>query len=216
VQSHSLELEFVPAPSGRALDDFERIYEGAFPPEERAPTATIVDSIASGSRLLVTGRRGGRQVAMAVFLPLTGGARGIQFLEYLAVDGSERGDLRSDLMRTCLRLLRGDERGRLGIVLEVEAARADGDAAARRLRFDCERNGAVLVEHAPRYFVPRLSGVGAPRHFHLMWLAADGPAQLTGALLRACVEGILTLSYDLHPLEPLTTSNLDRLTLSRL
>jgi hypothetical protein len=216
VESQSLELEFVPALSGQALVDFERIFEGAFPPEERAPTATIVDSIAGGSRLLVTGQRGGRQVALAVFQPLTGGARGIQFLEYVAVDSSERGGIWGALMPMCLQLLRRDERGRLGIVLEVEAPGAAGDTAARRIRFDCERNGAVLVEHAPRYFVPRLSGAGAPRHFQLMWLAADGPAQLTGGLLRACVEAILTQSYDLHPLEPLTTSNLERLTLSRL
>jgi GNAT superfamily N-acetyltransferase len=221
VEPQTLEIELVPGLSGQALEDFERIFEGAFPPAERAPTASLVDSIGAGTRLLVAGLRGGRLVAMAVFLPLTGDALGIQFLEYLAVDSSERGGgIGSALLPMCLQLLRDDERGRLGIVLEVEAPEAAGDPEdrdlrMRRIRFYRERNGAVLVDHAPRYLVPDLSGEGDPLHFHLMWLAADGPRQLTGALLRACVQAILTQSYELNPYSPLTTDNLDRLTPSR-
>lgn len=222
MDSPTLDIEFVPRLSGQALEDFERIFEGSFPPDERASTATMVDSIARGTRLLLTGHRGGRQVALAVFLPLTGAARGIHFLEYLALDSSERASgIGSTLLPMCLQVLRTDERGRLGIVAEVEPPEAvgdpeDTDTRARRIGFDRRRNGAVLVEHAPRYLVPSLSGEGDLLHFHLMWLAADGPGQLTGALLRACVEAILTQSYELHPHAPLTTANLARLTASQL
>jgi hypothetical protein len=222
VEPQTLEIEFVSDLSGPALEDFERIFEGAFPPEERASTPSLVASITGGRRLLVTGTRGSRLVAMAVFLPLTGDAGGIQFLEYLAVDGSERGGgIGGALLPLCLQRLRREERGRLGIVLEVEAPEAAGDpedrdTRLRRIRFHRERNGAVLVDHAPRYLVPDLSGEGEPVHFQLMWVAAEGPRELTGSLLRACVGAILTQSYELHPYSPLTTDNLERLTPSRL
>jgi hypothetical protein len=220
VEPQTLRIELVNRLDEQTLEDFRRIYEGAFPAEERLPTDMVADGITRGMRLLVIGTRGQRLVAIAVFVPLTGEARGVQFLEYLAIDGSERGgETASTLLPMCLELLRTDEPGRLGIALEVEAPAAaespeDRETRVRRIRFHRERNGAVPVPHAPGYLVPRPSGEGAPLHLELMWMPAGGPRQLRGPLLRACIEAILTQSYGLDPRSDLLTANLSTLLLA--
>jgi GNAT superfamily N-acetyltransferase len=193
---------------------FAEIYEVSFPPSERDETADLIASIAAGERLCLLARRDGVVVGFAVLFSLYEPA--LAFLEYMAVAPRERnagigGSILKDL-QTHLRAV-GDS---LGIVLEVgppEEAEGEERTLRERIVGFYLRHGAAVVECAPRYRAPNLVHEDETVNFTLLWLplAGEAPAELTGRLLRSCIEAILTQSYELSRDDPLIEEVLDDL-----
>src|SRR5262249_51405278 len=133
----------------------------------------------------------------------------IQYLVYLGVDSEvQSAGLGGRLLRGCV-----EAGAALGIVLEIEdptvAGAANAEQRWKRAAF-YERNGAAFVEDAPDYRAPNFSRPNGTLPFKLMWIPT-AVRQLSGGLLRACVEAILVEGYRLEPGDPLLRSNLARL-----
>lgn len=198
-----------------AATRFAAIYEASFPPSERDETSDLVASIDAGERLCYLAARDGTVVGIAVAFALDGGS--IAFLEYLAVDPSERNAGVGGAILDHLRARLGPEVGAtVGMVWEVEppleVEGAERALRERRIEF-YKRHSASVVECAPRYRAPNLESDDEVMNYTLMWvpLAVDAAPTLTGDLLHRCVTAILTQSYGLASDDPLVQAVLDDL-----
>lgn len=151
-----------------------------------------------------------RLVGFATIMPWI--TADIHLLEYLAVAREHRGkNYGAALLQHITRMLRmlGTANG---IILEVESD-DDGDAAERSLRKRrigfYKRNGAQVVECAPRFRVPSMIPGDAPLREKLMWipLKSDAPPP-HGDKLRDCITRIFTLDYGLAADDPLLQETL--------
>jgi GNAT superfamily N-acetyltransferase len=199
-------IEPVAGLAGGELADFVRIYEAVFPADEREVTEKLVASVNRLRMRCVLARRRGGVCGFAVLLSLGGRAEGIEYLAYLGVDPALQGTgIGSRLLRACAEAGPGP-----GIVLEIQdpdaAEAANREQRWRRAAFYL-RNGAAFVGGAPRYRAPNFSGTGGPLGFRLMWIPGSA-AELTGGLLRACVESLLVQGYRLSPGDELVRANL--------
>jgi GNAT superfamily N-acetyltransferase len=189
-----------------AAQRLAEIFELSFPPEERGDTAELLESIAAGERLCYVAARDGELVGFAALLALDD--LSVVLLEYMAVAPQARNDGVGGALFTHLRTNLLSDAEASGMTFEVEPPEeVDGEERTlreRRIGFYL-RNGASVVDCAPRYRTPNLAGEDEPVPFKLMWvpLADEAPAELAGSFLRRCVETILTESYELSPNDPL-------------
>jgi GNAT superfamily N-acetyltransferase len=182
---------------------FAAIYEESFPASERDATDDLLASIEAGRRDGYVASEDGVTVGMAVVLRLEGPP--VAFLEYIAVDPRRRSrGIGADMLRQ-LRLELG---GLAGILLELEPPEgASGEERVtreRRLDFYL-RNGAAIVDCAPRFRAPNLERPDEQIAFTLVWLplAREGEPPPSGPFLRESVAAILTQSYELDAADPL-------------
>jgi GNAT superfamily N-acetyltransferase len=193
---------------------FAEIYELSFPPEERGDTAALLGGIAVGERLCYVASSDEELIGLAVVFVLD--EISVALLEYMAVAPQTRNSGVGSALFTHLRTNLLFDAGASGMIFEVEPPEeADGEERTlreRRIGFYL-RNGASVVDRAPRYRTPNLAGDDAPVPFKLMWvpLADEAPAELAGSFLSRCVETILTESYELSPDDPLVLEVVDDL-----
>ena len=188
------------------IEPLRAIYFDAFPPSERGDFNEWLNEITEGKRWLFLAETQRKIVGYATIVPwVTADAH---LLEYLAIARGYRNlnygaALFQHVAKTMRALGKAD-----GIFWEVESDDADAGTAAeielrqRRIAFYA-RNGAAIVECAPRYRVPSLTG-GEPLKMKIMWLplreSADVP---TGTKLRECIIGSFTRDYGLPADDPL-------------
>jgi ribosomal protein S18 acetylase RimI-like enzyme len=200
--------------TGADDDGFARVYEQSFPPSERDDTRSLMASIARGERLCFAASESGELIGLAVVLPLT--TAPVALLEYLAVDAPCRNrGIGSRLLRHMSKALPGHAARLQGILLEVEPTETEdqgerGDRLRRIAMY--ERNGARVVDCAPRYRAPDLSTEGHTLRYTLMWLPLQGgPGIARGALLHDAVRAVLTEGYGLDPSNGLVEDVVDEL-----
>ena len=180
------------------------IYFDAFPAPERGDFNDWLNEIAEGKRWLFIAETQRKIVGYATILPWV--TADTHLLEYLAIARDHRNlnygaALFQHVAKTMRSLGKAD-----GIFWEVESDEYGTDAARdlsrRRIAF-YERNGAAIVECAPRYRVPSLTG-GEQLKMKIMWLPLrDGAAPPRGEKLRECIIGSYTLDYGLPADDPL-------------
>lgn len=194
----------------KQVDQFRSIYMESFPDSERDDFDELVQKILQGERLLFTVKKGENLLGIAVILPAI--TPRVHLLEYLAIvhDWRHRG-LGSGFIHEISNNL---PTGASAIVLEVETPE-DGTGEEirirqRRIEFYL-RNGAHVVECAPRYRVPNLAGPGTVG-MKLMWLPLETVPVPTGILLANCLLAIYTKSYGLPADDPLVQTGLSNLT----
>ena len=131
--------------------DLWRLYEAAFPDDEREPREVVVRSLELGVGLALRARRGGRTSGLALAHLLRDPAA--VFLVYLAVDPNARGwglgrALFEETWARGAERLRAAERTPLGLVWEVDerpdAAGAARGSLAARTAFFARQGGAAL------------------------------------------------------------------------
>lgn len=194
----------------KQVDQFRRIYVESFPPSERNDFDELVQEISHDNHWLFTVKTGGKLVGIAVILPSI--MPRVHLLEYLAIAPAwRRRGLGSGFIHEISNNLPA---GASAIVLEVETPE-DGTGEEirirqRRIEFYL-RNGAHVVECAPRYRVPNLAGPGTVG-MKLMWLPLETVPVPTGILLAKCLLAIYTKSYGLPADDPLVQTGLSNLT----
>jgi GNAT superfamily N-acetyltransferase len=209
VKDVAVELRPVDGRDPRVRDAFAAIYEESFPPSEREDTAALLASL-DGRRRGYLAWTDGDPVGLAVVFRLEGPR--VEFLEYLAVEARRRS---RGVGARMLEQLRPELDGADGVLFEVERPEdATGPArevCERRIAFYL-RNGAVVVECAPRYLAPDLEDKSKTVPYTLLWipLADDAPAP-AGARLRESVRAVLTQSYGLDEDDPLVAEVADGL-----
>ncbi len=188
------------------IDPLRTIMFDSFPPSQRGDFNRWLNGIAEGRhwlylaethRIADVAMSATRLVGFATIHPwITADAH---LLEYLAVAREYRGkNYGAALLRHVVRSVGALGKAE-GIILEVESdddgTDADRDLRKRRIGF-YQRNGAQLVECAPRFRVPSMIPGGEPLLEKLMWIPLhDHAAPPRGAKLRDCVIGIYTLDY---------------------
>jgi GNAT superfamily N-acetyltransferase len=209
-KAEGVELEYRPVArlSGETLDDFKRVFETSFPAEEREPTDEVVGEINDGTLLCFGAMQGDNLRGLSVLRALTGGAAGIQFLVYLAVDADYRsGGGGGKLLQECIRQLKPA----LGVVLEVEdpdvKSAANAEDRLRRVAF-YKKQGAIIVTEAPDYQAPDSGNKSHTLPFKLRWIPTSSMAELAGQRLKACVLALLTQGYGLSPDDKVVLRNL--------
>ncbi|RMF31066.1 MAG: N-acetyltransferase, partial [Chloroflexi bacterium] len=127
-------------------------------------------------------------------------------LEYMAIAAGFRGrGIGSALLRHILDTLRLTEHIS-GLILEVEpkeqGTQEEKALRKRRIQF-YRKNGAHLVECAPRYRMPNLAGYGDVE-MRLMWLPLrEKDITLSGRKLRDCIIKIYRYCYSRSSDDPL-------------
>jgi ribosomal protein S18 acetylase RimI-like enzyme len=174
------------------------IYETSFPPAERESYASLAGNVAEGRYRLFVARQAGEPVGMAIVYPLPEVAA--VYLPYMAIASLARsrgiGGRLFDFVAGEL----AAAGGATGLIFEVEAE-ADSPAdeveiRRRRIAF-YQRHGASIIECAPHYRAPDLSGPGLVR-FTLMWRPLAGPPGTpSGGRLRELVQAVLWHGYGL-------------------
>jgi len=198
---------------GELAEQVYAIYCASFPPSEQIDFSDIVSSVASGERLIFVAKKAGNAVGFALTMPLS--CAYVHLLEYLAVTEKSRNQgIGSALLQYVAQWLRTNENS-IGILIEVECPE-EGTLEERTLRTRrinlYRRNGADIVEHAPSYRMPDLSGEGSTR-MNLMWLPVDKPSHMiSGGELRDCIVSIYTDAYQRSKDDPLLLSILQGLT----
>ncbi len=179
------------------IDPLRAIMFDSFPPSQRGDFDRWLNGIAEGRHWLYLAETHRTPIGFATIHPwITADAH---LLEYLAVAREYRGkNYGAALLQHVIRSVGALGKAE-GIILEVESD-DDGTAAERELRKRrigfYERNGAQLVECAPRFRVPNMIPGGEPLLEKLMWIPLhDHAAPSRGAKLRDCVIGIYTLDY---------------------
>ncbi len=194
----------------------------SFPPSQRGDFNRWLNGIAEGRhwlylaethRIADVAMSATRLVGFATIHPwITADAH---LLEYLAVAREYRGkNYGAALLRHVAASLRALGTAK-GIILETESD-DDGTEAERALRKRrigfYERNGAQLVECAPRFRVPNMIPRGEPLHEKLMWIPLhDHAAPPRGAKLRDSIIGIFTLDYGCAAVDALLQETLKEL-----
>ena len=190
----------------KQVEPLRAIYFDSFPPPERGDFNDWLNEIAEGKRWLFLAEARCQIIGYATILPwVTADAH---LLEYLAIARDCRGlnfgaQLLEHVADTMRALGKAD-----GIFLEVESDDVDTATDAerylrkRRIAF-YTRNGAAIVDCAPRYRVPSLVG-GDPLKMKIMWLPLrESAAPPHGQQLRECIIGSFTLDYGLPADDPL-------------
>jgi ribosomal protein S18 acetylase RimI-like enzyme len=189
-----------------------QIYTASFPPSERAEFSEFVKDIEEKRRDLYLARgHQGELIGFAdiAILPSTK----IGYGEYIAIALPHRNKgAGSKLFWHVMNDLKA--RNLPGFVFEVEAEdegpEEERDLRKRRIGF-YRRNGAGIVECAPSYRMPNLSG-GGTLGMNLMWAPlARQEENLTGQFLRDCICDIYSLIYARGPGDPLLQTVLDGL-----
>ncbi|MEN6631725.1 MAG: hypothetical protein ABFD84_04810 [Candidatus Polarisedimenticolia bacterium] len=172
-----VEIETLDAAALAADDGLWRLYDAAFPADEREPRAVVVRSLELGVGLALRARRGERTGGLALAHLLRDPAA--VFLVYLAVDPASRGwgigrALFEETWRRGAERLRAGKRTPLGLVWEVDE-REDASGAARgslaaRTAFFARQGGAA--QPGP-YVQPPIAGP-APIPMRLFFRAAPG------------------------------------------
>ena len=201
-----LEYRLVEAWPEVTVADFTRVYETSLPASEREPTDQVLAAMRKGEMRCFGAMEGEHLRGLAVVRRLRGGAEGIDFLVYLAVDADYRsGGTGSVLLGNCLRSLSPKH----GMVLEVEDTR-DTNALNKQQRLDrvkfYERNGGLMVESAPEYRAPDSEHAGQTLTMQLMWIPTNTRMPEL-ALLQACVAALMTDGYGLPSTHPLVAAN---------
>jgi len=185
------------------VEQIERIYVTSFPPSERIPLDSLIQSFERGERRLLVAELNGRILGFAFSLSLP--SWNIQNIEYLAVDVSFRNQhVGSKLLQSFEERALAAHAG--GIILEVEnddeAPMNEIEIRKRRIQF-YERNGYHLVECAPAYRVPDADGAWT-LSMKLMWRPlVYHLKRLQGAVLRAVVSNIFQSGYGLSKENPM-------------
>jgi ribosomal protein S18 acetylase RimI-like enzyme len=196
---NALTINLVRQPTKAQLVVVENIYTVSFPPEERVDFASISADIRAGQHELHLVSQGRTPIGFAYIATLHSSQ--VSFGEYIAIAPEYRDrKIGSSLLQYLWATLR--ERNILGFVFEVEpedeGTKEERSLRKRRIGF-YQRNGADLVNCAPAYEMPNLSGTGSLR-MSLMWIAlAGGPQELRGELLRSCIRDIYVQIYDRGP-----------------
>jgi GNAT superfamily N-acetyltransferase len=197
--------------SPEAVSQFTAIYEASFPEPERDDVRSLLSGIAAGRRTCYLALDGSAVTGLAVLVTLPRSS--VRYLEYLAVSPPARSlGIGGRFMNRLRAELAAPDAGAVappGIVWEVEVPDEVGgderELRRRRIEFYL-RHGAGLVDCAPEYRAPSLSGAG-PLRFLLMWLPGPaGPARLEGRPLSGIAGEILTWGYGLEARDPLVTS----------
>lgn len=205
----ALDYRLVEAWPEVTVADFKRVYEASLPAGEREPTDRVLTAMRKGEMLCFGAMEGEHLRGLAVVRRLGGGAQGIDFLVYLAVDADYRsGGTGSILLTNCLRSLNPKH----GMVLEVEDTR-DDSAPNKQQRLDrvkfYVRNGGLIVEKAPDYRAPDSERDGQTLTMQLMWIPTNTKMP-DDALLKACVAALMTDGYGLPSAHPLVAENVAR------
>jgi len=205
----ALDYRLVEAWPEVTVADFKRVYETSLPAGEREPTDQVLAAMRKGEMLCFGAMEGEHLRGLAVVRRLRGGAQGIDFLVYLAVDGEYRsGGTGTILLTNCVRSLSPKH----GMVLEVEDTR-DTNASNKQQRLDrvkfYGRNGGVMVEKAPEYRAPDSEHAGQTLTMQLMWIPTNTKMP-DYALLKACVAALMTDGYGLPSAHPLVADNVAR------
>ncbi len=193
----------------RFLEELGNIYVESFPPSERIDFTTLVEGISDGKRWLFAAKTDDILTGFAITNSLL--SADCHLLEYMAVKKEFRNQaIGSLLLRTVADVLHS-QANVAGLIIEVEADNVvdphERDLRRRRIQF-YERNGARLVECAPRYYTPNLVADGI-LEMKLMWLPLrEKEIQLSGVRLRACVRAIFIESYGRLQDDPLLETNL--------
>lgn len=167
---------------GADLAAVRAIYEAAFPPSERKPSAFLADAAAHGPYELLVARGGGEVLGFA--LVYASPHQPVSLLEYMAVARPWRGrGLGSRLFEEVLARQKGRP-----LLLEVEA---EGGEAARRIAFYVDRGCRRIAGLG--YRMPQVSE-RPPPPMQLLVAGCPGPA-LAGTRLRAWLEDILAGVY---------------------
>jgi ribosomal protein S18 acetylase RimI-like enzyme len=179
------------------------IYEAAFPPSERDDFGNLVDCIERGEEILFVARLGREAVGLAVASKLAG--LDAYLLGYIAVDNRVRGqEIGGRLLDFVVASLSGLGDG-AGLIFEAESVEhgSPEESALRKRRIGFyQRHGAVLLENAPNYRGPDLSGPGEI-HYALMWIPFRHKEPLpSGQRLRDLVRGLLVQGYRLDASDP--------------
>jgi GNAT superfamily N-acetyltransferase len=190
----------------KQVAQFRSIYLESFPAAERDDFDDLVRQILQGKRWLFTVKNDASVLGIAVLLPAI--TPRVHLLEYFAIRRDSRSQgLGGRLLREISNHLRFSASG---ILLEVETPEVTDTEEMRTRRRRIEfyiRNGAHMVECAPRYRAPNLAGPGTV-DMKLMWLPFDSVPVPTGAQLAEYVLAIYTKSYQLLADDPLVQRGL--------
>jgi GNAT superfamily N-acetyltransferase len=195
-----------------ALQGIGLIYEAAFPPSERDEFGRLVDAVSCGAQQLFVARLAGLPVGFA----LAGRLEGLDayLLGYIAIDAQMRGQgIGGRLLDFLVAALRRSGAA-AGIIFEAESVEhgCSEERALRQRRLDFyRRHGALLIEGAPNYRGPDLSGPGEI-HYALMWIPfVPGEQAPSGRRLHDLVRALLVQGYGLEAIAPLVKAVLDDL-----
>lgn len=212
-------LKFIqPAPvESEQIEPLRAIYFDSFPPPERGDFKEWLNEIAEGKRWLFLAETARRIIGYASILPWV--TVDTHMLEYLAIArGSRNQNYGAQLFQHVAKTMRVLGKAE-GIFWEVESddggvdryGDAEADLRKRRIAF-YERNGGRIVECAPRYRVPSLTG-GDPLRMKIMWLPLrEGTAPPRGQKVRELIIGSYTVDYGLPADDPLLLAVLKELT----
>jgi GNAT superfamily N-acetyltransferase len=192
----------------KQVEPLRAIYFDSFPPPERGDFNDWLNEIAEGKRWLFLAEARRQIIGYATILPwVTANAH---LLEYLAIASGHRNqNFGAQLFRHVAKTMRALGKAD-GIFWEVESdatdtgtdADAETDLRRRRVAFYA-RNGGEVIECAPRYRVPSLTG-GEPLKMKIMWLSLrEGAAPPRGQPLRECIISSYVLDYGLPADDPL-------------
>jgi len=196
---------------GKAAKQLKDVYEEAFPPEERSSYTALKDSVRSGTRWLFIAETAEDLLGFAMTQVLS---KDTHYLEYLAVAAEHRTrGIGGQLLEFVVSSI-GISTEASALIFEVDSKVEDSVEVnalnARRLEF-YRRHGATLIECAPNYRAPDLTG-GSALQMRLMWLPLHGElAPPSGPKLRACIRALYRASYSLGAGDSLLESVLNGL-----
>jgi len=177
-----------------------KIYEDAFPLQERASRDVVADRIRSGRERLMVGREGGDVVVMALVWPVTG--FDYLLLDYVAVLDRMRGEgIGQDFVRFLFD--KADEE-RKSVLLEIEDPEEGDDKGWRLGRVRFFRALGAKELRGVRCVLPPLQG-NAPTGLRLLIYAKPAPKRLSGSFVRKLVSQVYQEVYGVRPNDPIMT-----------
>ncbi|MBN1309847.1 MAG: GNAT family N-acetyltransferase [Anaerolineae bacterium] len=204
----SQETELGPGLAG----PLKRVYEASFPPSEQVDFAGFIENIRRGTEQLFVAWMAGRPVGFALTMRLVG--VDAYLMGYIAVDERARNRGIGGKLLVFLTSVLAGSGDASGIIFEAEAVDygRPEERALRKRRIDFyKRHGASLIECAPNYRGPDLSGPGEV-HYALMWIPfAENKEVPTGQHLRDLVRVLLVQGYGLEDSAPFVKAVLDDL-----
>jgi len=175
-----------------------KIYNEAFPVNERHPNNRIEERLTAGLNQLHVGLSDGQVVFMALLWPLR--ETHFTLLDYMATRADKRGQgIGSAFMRQMALVLQNKNQH---LILEVEDPDYGDNPAQRRMRmaFYC-RNGARLLQGL-RYVLPPLQG-DKVTEMNLMMLPPIPNGVMEGELAKNLIARIYKELYGRNPDDPL-------------
>jgi len=158
-------------PSSGQENDWQILYESAFPQDERTPIEELRKLLAAGTILLHrTVNKSGELLCFSIVYPMSG----FDFLSYIATDTTKRSSgFGSKHMKRLIEILKERRSDSSGLFLEIESTKEPGldadtlKARQRRLAF-YQRLGAKRL--CKDYFMLSYTPNGAPRPGELLWI----------------------------------------------